>query len=215
MHKFYNLKPILKTNSLFNIIIGPCAIGKTISVLQYSFEQWFKKGSKLLIIKRYNTEFGQRQCNLFFESLNSSGIIQKITKGKWDFIKYLNNSWFAAKWDNELKKYALNEEPFAYNIALNTFTAFLPLEYKKIENVLFDDFITKNNYLDNELNKFMNIIAILNSVSNIKIFMCGNPKDKNCIYFNTIDFSNIKPNKIYVNKNTAIHYISNRLDTKR
>ena len=54
--KYYNLNTILKTKSTYNMIIGERSNGKTYSALKYGIAQYFKNGSQIAIIRRWQTD---------------------------------------------------------------------------------------------------------------------------------------------------------------
>lgn len=194
--KYYCLLPILLTNSTYNMIFGERSNGKTFSVSAFSFEDWFINGNELAIIRRWDTDFKGKNGTVMFDNLETSGIIKKVTKGKWETIKYSASKWYAAKWDDSLKKYILSERPFAYGFALNTGEHDKSTSYPKVKNILFDEFISRKGYINNEWIEYTNILStIIRDRDDVRIFMCGNTVNQYCPYFDEMGLTNIRKMK--------------------
>ena len=55
--KYYDLTKILKTNADYMIIIGERSNGKTYATLKYGLEEYFKNGSTMGYIRRWEEDF--------------------------------------------------------------------------------------------------------------------------------------------------------------
>ena len=68
-NKHYSLNAILKTNSTYNVIIGERSNGKTYASLKYGIEQYFKNGSEIAIIRRWQTDIKGNRASKIFKAL--------------------------------------------------------------------------------------------------------------------------------------------------
>lgn len=178
MIKYYSLKNILKKNAQYNMIFGERSNGKTYSVLHYALENYLKNGDTLAVIRRYREDFRGKRGQAYFESLehngNNKNVIKQLSGGQFDRIIYNASKWYLGYYDEKLQRNVCEEKPFAYAFALSE------MEHDKgnsytCKTILFDEFITRGAYLNDEFVLFMNCIStIVRARDNVKIFMLAN-----------------------------------------
>ena len=78
-NKYYTLKNILKTDSVYNIIIGQRSNGKTYATLKYGIEQYFKNGGQMAIVRRWQTDIKGNRASEVFSALIKNDEIYKIS----------------------------------------------------------------------------------------------------------------------------------------
>lgn len=194
--KYYDLSEILKHNAHYNIIFGERSNGKTYAVLKYGVEQYFKNGKHMGVIRRYQDDLRGKRAQAIFDALVFNGEIEKLSKGKWTKIIYYSQRWYMARYDEELGKDIKDAEPFAYAFSLTTSEREKSTSYPKITTVLFDEFLTRDQYLANEFTIFMNMLStIVRQREDIKIFMLGNTVNKYCPYFQDMGLNHITKQK--------------------
>lgn len=191
--KFYSLKNILKKDSTYNVIFGERSNGKTYSVLKYGIETYFKTGGQLAIVRRWKEDITGRRASDIFSALNSNDEISKISNGKYTGITYWASKFFVCNYDENGKPiYNIDTDCIAYTFALSETEHNKSISYPKIETILFDEFMTKHVYLNDEFVLFMNTIStIVRQRTNVKIFMCGNTVNKYCPYFQEMGLTHI------------------------
>ena len=80
-----------------------------------------------------------------------------------------------------------------YTFALSETEHNKSISYPHIRTILFDEFLTKHVYLNDEFVLFMNTIStIVRQRTDVKIFMCGNTVNKYCPYFEEMGLTHIK-----------------------
>lgn len=178
MIRYYSLKNILKKNAQYNMIFGERSNGKTYSVLYYALENYLKHGDTLAVIRRYREDFRGKRGQAYFESLehngNNKNVIKQLSGGQFDRIIYNASKWYLGYYDEKLQRNVCEEKPFAYAFALSE------MEHDKgnsytCKTILFDEFITRGAYLNDEFVLFMNCIStIVRARDNVKIFMLAN-----------------------------------------
>lgn len=202
--KYYSLQKILSKNAQYNIIIGERSNGKTYACLEYGIKQYAQNGSQLAIIRRFIEDFRGRRGSTMFDALTANGAVEKYTNGKWDNIYYYSQRWYFCRYDEKGNRIK-DETPFCYGFALSTAEHDKSTSYPNINTIVFDEFLTRSLYLDDEFTIFSNTIStIIRQRENIKIFMLGNTVNKyGCPYVNEMGlkhFKEMKPGDIDVYK---------------
>lgn len=190
--KFYSLSKILSKNATYNLIIGERSNGKTYSVLKYGIEEYFKNGSQMAIVRRWGVDIQGRRASGIFSALNDNGEIEKISRGEYTFIYYWAGKFYLANKDDTGKAVYSDSDVIAYTFALSEQEHNKSISYPKVNNILFDEFITNGMYLNDEFMALMNTLStIIRQRDNVKIFMCGNTVNKYCPYFEEMGLKHI------------------------
>lgn len=191
---FYSLKSILAKKAVYNVIFGERSNGKTYSVLKYAIEQYFKTGGQLAIVRRWNEDIKGRRASDIFTALNVNKEVEKISGGKYSGITYFAGKFYVCTYDENGKPlYSLDNDCIAYAFSLSETEHNKSISYPKITTILFDEFLTKHVYLQDEFVLFMNTVStIVRQRTNVKIFMCGNTVNKYCPYFDEMGLTHIK-----------------------
>lgn len=194
--KFYSLDKILSKNCIYNIIIGERSNGKTYACLKYIMERFFYDGSQSIIIRRWQVDIiGSRASQMF--SAFSSDLIKKLSKNKFDSIKYYSGKFYFGKYDPEMDKIIYSDNNlFCFLMSLSDNEHNKSLSYPNVKTIVFDEFIAKNLYLPDEFILFMNTLStIIRDRTDVKIFMLGNTINKNCPYFEEMGLQNVLSQK--------------------
>lgn len=196
--KFYTTDEILKYDADYNVIYGERSNGKTTSVLRYGLKRHVESGyvEQTAIVRRWEIDFkgmkGQQMC----ENLVNLGWVKDLTKGKYNSILYYSQRWYLCLYSETGEKLAQCNEPFAFGFSLASEEHYKSASFPNITTILFDEFITRDYYLNEEFIKFQNLLStIIRLRTNVKIFMCGNTINKFCPYFNEMGLTGIKKQK--------------------
>ncbi len=195
MSKFYSLKNILKTDSVYYVIFGGRSNGKTFAVQEYALKRYWEKGEQLGIIRRYRDDFVGKRGNVMFSNQVDSGNVKRITGGVWNDVFYYSSAWYLCnrKPGGEVVR---DEKPFCYAFSLSSMEHDKSTAYPGIKNILFDEFITRSVYLADEFVVYMNVLStIIRHRTDVKIFMLGNTVNRYCPYFAEMGLSHIKDMK--------------------
>ena len=191
--KFYNLKSILKTNSTYNMIIGERSNGKTYATLKYGIEQYFKNGSQIAIIRRWQTDIRGNRASEVFKALLSNNEIYKISKGQYQGIHYYGGKYYLCNYGDNGKAIYNDNDVIAYPFSLSDTEHNKSISYPDIRTIIFDEFLTRLVYLPDEFILFMNTIStIIRGRTDVKIFMLGNTVNKYSPYFEEMGLKNVK-----------------------
>ena len=179
--KFYSLRKIVTYDSIYNMIIGERSNGKTFAVLERILKNYLNNGSQGAVIRRWSDDFKRHRGQQMFEGIVSAGLL--INTG-WDGIDYKAGEWTLYKFDDELDKKVYDRQPFCYAFALSTMEHDKSTSYSNVRTILFDEFLTRSNYLVDEFTLFMNTIStIIRYRDDVKIYMCANTVNKSAPYF--------------------------------
>lgn len=191
--KFYSLRSILSKNAHYNIIIGERSNGKTYACLEYAIKQYAENGNESAIIRRFKEDFIGRRGASMFDALVSNGVVEKYTHGEWDNIYYFSSRWYFCRYDEKGNRIK-DEKPFCYGFALSSAEHDKSTSYPRITTIVFDEFITRTLYLDEEFTIFSNVIStIIRQRENVKIFMLGNTVNKyGCPYVDEMGLKHFK-----------------------
>ena len=192
--KYYNLQNILSKKCVYNIIFGERSNGKTYSVLKYALEHFVNTGGQLAIVRRWKEDIIGRRASDIFNAINANNEVEKITKGEYSGVTYYAGKFYLCNYDEKGKPiYNIETDCFAYAFALSEMEHNKSISYPKITIIMFDEFLTKHVYLQDEFILFMNTIStIVRQRSNVIIFMLGNTVNKYCPYFEEMGLKHIK-----------------------
>lgn len=176
--KYYDISKILSIDACYYIIYGTRSNGKTYGALNYCLEEYFKDGSEFAYIRRWDDDIkGIRGATLFNSHINN-GVIKRLSKGRYDDVTYKGRCFYLVHHDDEGNA-IINDKPFAYAFALTMGEHYKSNSYPRIRNIVFDEFLTRGAYIDDEFVKFQNVLSTLIRLrDDVKIFMLGNTVNK-------------------------------------
>lgn len=181
---FYNLKNILEKNADYNIIFGERSNGKTYAVLEYILKNYIERGEQGAYIRRWKIDIQGRRAETLFDGLINENVIYNLTHGQFSNIIFNSGKWYLASYDEKIKKFIPDIEPFCFAFALNDVEHDKGTTYPKVTTVFFDEFLTRRAYLPDEFIIYCNVLStIIRYRDNVKIFMVGNTVNKFCPYF--------------------------------
>lgn len=191
---YWNIRNILSKGCLYNIVYGERSNGKTYGCLQYGLEEYFKNGSEIAIIRRMEEDFRGKRANQLFSPLIKNGVIERLSKGKYNSIKYYSQRWYLQHIEEKKENCYTDELPFAYAFALTSMEHDKSSSYPNIRTIIFDEFITRVMYLNDEFITFQNTLStIIRDRNDVLIFMLGNSINKyGCPYFKEMGITNFK-----------------------
>lgn len=189
---YYSLKNILKKNAVYNVIFGERSNGKTYATLKHGLEQYFKDGSQLAYIRRWKEDITGKRGQAVFSALVENNEIEKLSDGKFTGIHYYTGKFFLCNYDNGKPIYS-DSDVLGFLFALTDVEHDKSTSYPKVNNIIFDEFLTNKLYLPDEFVIFMNVIStIVRRRETVKIFMLGNTVNKYCPYFSEMGLNNIQ-----------------------
>lgn len=171
MH-YYDYNRILSYNIPVNVLIGERGVGKSYGAKNYVINQYLKKHSQFLYIRRYDNELKK----VFNKDKNNP-------KDFFDDIKHeFNNITLEAKH----RKFFINNECFGYAYRLTEVQDLKSDVFVNIKTIIIDEYpIEKNKryYLPDEGMILMSLFdSVIRNRSDIKIFILGNAVNRHRIF---------------------------------
>ena len=193
VQEYYSLDPILKKDSVYNIIFGERSNGKTYAVLNYALKNYFAGKGKFAILRRYGMDITASKIKTFFAPFftGNENLIEKYSCGLYDRIVTRSGYFYLAKYDETLDKIITENDYIGVALSLADVEHFKSTSYPEITTIFFDEFISRTGYLQDEFILFMNVLStIIRERKNVKIFMCGNTVNKYNPYFEEMGLKN-------------------------
>lgn len=193
--KFYSIRKLIQLHSdaQYYVVYGERSNGKTYSTLDYCVEQYFKDGSEIAYIRRWKEDIKSKNMNQLFAGLVRDGKIKKYSKGKYDSVVYQNRAFYLASTNEETGERTVNDIPFCYVYVLTEEEHEKGFESPNVRNIIFDEFIARKMYLQDEFVTFTGILStIIRTRDNVRVFMLGNTINRYSIYFNEMGLTNVK-----------------------
>lgn len=194
--KYYSLKNILKANARYNIIFGERSNGKTYAVQDYGLKRFCENGEQMAIVRRWQDDFTGKRGQQMFDGIVSNGLVKKYSKGEYNSIYYHSSRWYLSYINEKNERERVSETPFAFGFAITSQEHDKSTSYPKIKTILFDEFLTRSGYINDEFVLFCNVLStIIRDRNDVQIFMLGNTVNKFCPYFAEMGLTRISEMK--------------------
>lgn len=163
---YFDLNKVLSYNAFMNIIIGERGTGKTYSCSKFVTNDFIKHQNEFVYIRRYKTELKKAIPN-FFKPL--------ITNNEFQHNSLKNSGY---------EKLLIDDCVAGYGIALTQAQTLKSVNYNKVKNIIFDEFISENGlYIKNEIHSFLSLIETIARMRDVRIFMLANSATISNPYF--------------------------------
>lgn len=190
--KFYSLERIKKKDAVYNVIFGERSNGKTYAALKESVEQYFEHGGQVGIVRRWQEDIKGKRASGIFSALNENGEILKISSGKYEGVTYYSGRFYVCNYGDNGKPIYSDDDCIGHVFALSDSEHNKSISFPKITTIIFDEFLTKHTYLQDEFVLFMNTVStIVRQRKDVKIYMLGNTVNKYCPYFTEMGLNHI------------------------
>lgn len=192
--EWYSLNRIKKFNATYNVIFGERSNGKTYSTLKEGIERWYasNKNEQMGIIRRWQEDIRGKRANKIFAGINANNEVLKITDGEYEGVHYYSGSFYMCTYDDTGKPIFNDSDILGHTFALTDTEHNKSISYPKITTIVFDEFLTKYTYLQDEFVTFMNTVStIVRKRTDVKIYMLGNTVNRYAPYFKEMGLNHI------------------------
>lgn len=166
--EFYDLTPILQTNSDYNLIYGERSNGKSYAVKEYAIKRFLENGEQFVLVRRYDTELKRDKMLSYWSDMP----IDILSNGEYNEIYIYSGAVLIAYNENGVRK---RSKQIGFLRALNLAQSYSSTQYPKVTTIILEEFIALDgNYLPNELFLFNHLISTVARRRNVKIFMLAN-----------------------------------------
>lgn len=208
--RYYDPSEILALGATYNVIYGERGNGKTFSICRLIVDAYLDEQLPSAYIRRLDEMIKQGNLETLFDP--HCEYIEQKTNGKWNYIQYRNHSFTLQKRNPETNALIeRDKQPFCRTYAISTNETTKGPDRGRVKYVFFDEFITRQFYLTNEVVLFQNLLeTIIRKRPGVTIFMVANTVNKFCIYFRHMGLNRIKQQK----QGTIDQYLLGKAQTK-
>lgn len=177
----YNLDPIDAKGARFNIIYGKRSNGKSYQVKhKKQVEKYLKTGTRFILMRRWKEEIRTELIEQYYADVD----VTKLTGGKYNCISMYRKQLYLSFYDVETGK-TNRHEKIGYVVALSTEQNYAGASYLDVEDITFEEFMSRSEYLPGEPDKLMNFISTVDRGRNVvRTWLVGNTISKICPYIN-------------------------------
>lgn len=152
---YYNLDPLDSVGARFNILFGERSNGKSYQ-LKYkkAVEKYLKTGRRFILMRRWKEEISTEKIEQYFQDVD----VQKLTGGKYNCISVYRKVLYLSNYNIETGKTTKGEK-IGYVVALSTEQNYAGASYLDVDDIIFEEFMSRSVYIANESDKLMNFYA--------------------------------------------------------
>lgn len=175
----YSLDSIDSKNANFNIIYGERSNGKSYQVKhKKAVEKYINTGRRFILIRRHKDEITTEKIERYFADVD----VEKLTDGRYNCISCYRKELFLSKYDSEKCK-TIRYDKIGYVIALVQEQNYAGASFLDVDDIIFEEFMSRGTYLPDEPNKLMNLFCTVDRKrGTTRIWLVGNTISRVCPY---------------------------------
>lgn len=194
---FFSSSAIDKIQALARIIVGKRANGKSFDILSKTIKDFHERGRQTAYVRRWDVDLMSVNTQNLFKSHVSCGVVEALTGGEYDDVKYWNKAWYLVKTDKETGEQKRHNVPFMCGLSLNSAEHYksglsLPMCFR----MFFDEFIAlAGKYLPNEWSIWANMYSTIKRNKpddEFELYMVGNTINPFNPYFQNMGLMHIE-----------------------
>ena len=209
--KYYKLDNILAKNCEYNVILGERSNGKSFAVKSYCIAQFLKEGDMFVYLRRWDLDVKKKNVDKYFSDAALHDLIRNWSHGRYDSVVFYSGDLYLATTqpDGDI----VRKVKCGYVVSLSADTHFKSLNLPEVGNIIFEEFVTKTMYLDDEITAFFSIISTVARRKMLKVWLIGNTISRLCPYFAEWSLTHVPKQKqgtidIYHQKTKNDHIIN-------
>lgn len=177
--KHYNADNIINEDADINIIYGERSNGKSYQIKhKRGVIKYLETGKRFILLRRFREEITNEKIEKYFEDVD----IEKLTKGKYNCVSVYRKQIYLSNFNSEDAKITKGEK-IGYAMALSTEQNYAGASFLDVEDIIFEEFMTRSRYLANEPTKLMNLYATIDRKrGTTKLWLIGNSISRVCPY---------------------------------
>lgn len=183
---YYDYKDIDAQDAVYNLIIGQRSNGKTYGICKKIVDAYINHGLPSAYIRRLDEMLKSSVAEDLFKPL--AEYIDKISQKRYNGVIYYNRAYYMVRYAEDangvMQRVAKDPTPFCRTYAINVAENSKGADRGAVKYIVFDEFITRKNYITNEFVHFQNLLSsIIRDRDNVKIYMLANTVNQYCPYF--------------------------------
>lgn len=195
---FYDISNVRSTHAQYIMLLGQRSNGKSYQVKniccladawdyineRYTTTRHCKKGEqrktgKFIYLRRWQADIKAKGVEEYFD--DSKKYVKELTEGAYEGVTAFNGSLYFYYTDEEGKR-VKSEEIGRYH-DLNELERWKSRAFVDFTNVIYEEFITKGIYLDDEPTMLQQYVSTIARLEEITVFLIGNTLSRVCPYF--------------------------------
>ncbi len=228
MSQYYDSSEIDKLHAIYNLIIGQRSNGKTFCICRKIIDAYIDDNIQSSYIRRLKEEIVGMALTTLFDP--HSDYIKQKTNNKFNGVHYYRRAFYLCRYEKkqtgETERVATDKKPFCRCYAISIAETTKGADPGAQRYILFDEFITRRYYINNEFVHFQNLLSsLIRDRSGTTIYMLANTVNKFCPYFAEMgvsDIQNMEPGTIAFYQDDekkrpsiAIEYCAESANTKK
>lgn len=159
------------------LLLGERSNGKSYAVKNLCIEQAYQHERWFVYLRRYDLDCKDSQCEPYFGDVP----VSTITKGLYDCITVFRKKIYMSNHteDGTIKR----GQCIGVCMALTNYEHYKSLTYDKVDQVIYEEFITDRTYLPDEPRKLQNLMSTIFRHRKGKCYLIGNKISRICPYF--------------------------------
>ena len=184
----YNLDNIDSRNATINIIYGERSNGKSYQVKhKKAVLKYLETGDRFILMRRWKEEITTEKIEAYFSDVD----VYNITGGDYNCITMYRKTLYLANYDVDSGK-TIKGDKIGYVVALSTEQNYAGASYLDVHDIIFEEFMSRSEYLHNEPDKLMNFYSTVDRKrGTTRLWLVGNSISRVCPYLLDWDISNI------------------------
>lgn len=180
----YNLDNIEKEDADFNLIWGEKGNGKSYQVKhKRAVLKYLKTGRRFIYLRRWKEEITTDKVEQYFADVD----VNKLTNGVYNCITVYRKQLFLSFYEFDSGKTKRGEK-IGYVMALSTEQNYSGCSYLDVDDIIFEEFMSRNEYIHDEANKLMFLYSTVDRKQHrVKVWLCGNTVSRVCPYIQDWD----------------------------
>lgn len=180
----YNLDNIEKEDADINLIWGEKGNGKSYQVKhKRGIIKYLETGKRFILLRRWKDEVTTEKVEHYFADVD----VIKLTHGQYNCITTYRKTIYLSNYDIETCKTTRGEK-IGYVMALSQEQNYSGCSYLDVEDIIFEEFMSRNEYISNESNKLMFLYSTVDRKRHkVKLWLAGNTVSRVCPYIQDWD----------------------------
>lgn len=199
--KYVSVKQIKNIKANYTILLGERSNGKSFACKSYAFQECYKNGHEMIVLKRFDLEIKDSMIVNYFSDVP----IQEITEGAYTCIDVFRKEIYLSNIDEKTQK-VVHGKKIGYVHSLASDEHYKSLSFPKVRFILFEEIVSKDGrYLFNECDRLQHYISTIyrNNVTDGRVIMIGNTISRICPYYSEWQLDKIPRQK----QGTVDYYI--------
>lgn len=183
--KRYNLNNLMNYDALISILYGERSNGKSYQLKhKVMLTKDVLEGDRcFMLVRRFEKEITTEKIERYFDDVN----FEMLTDGKYDCVVYYRREIFLGKYNYETFKKEKGPK-IGYVVPLEKEQDYAGASFLDVDNIIFEEFMSRSRYLHDEPNKLMNLYCTVDRKrGKVKLWLCGNTLSRVCPYLTDWD----------------------------